>query len=163
MRFPRPSTRGKIHSPTTLSTVSEDQAFGSRSIESSDNSLDAHRDTNGHADPCWVIRAHQSTRRNEERTLGHILAITAMVGPPTYPAPIQQIFSSQSSLMMLFLEMIVTTTRIRSSCEPNSNNTASSNTQHERTTRLKSSLQELLMLTRMMGHERGMTFDSRVR
>jgi hypothetical protein len=33
-------------------------------------------------------------------TLGHILAITAMVGPPTYPAPMQQIFSSKSSLML---------------------------------------------------------------
>jgi len=31
------------------------------------------------------------------RTLGHFLAITAMVGPPTYPAPIQQILTSNSS------------------------------------------------------------------
>jgi hypothetical protein len=28
------------------------------------------------------------------------LAITAIVGPPTYPAPMQQIFSSQSSLIV---------------------------------------------------------------
>ena len=37
------------------------------------------------------------------RTLGHILAMTAMVGPPTYPAPIQRIFRSHSSLILMVL------------------------------------------------------------
>ena len=35
-------------------------------------------------------------------TFGHILAITAMVGPPTYPAPIQHICKSHSSLILIY-------------------------------------------------------------
>lgn len=41
------------------------------------------------------IFCHESD--SSKRTLGHFLAITAMVGPPTYPAPIQQILTSNSS------------------------------------------------------------------
>ncbi len=37
--------------------------------------------------------------RNSTRTLGQFAAITAMVGPPTYPAPMQQIFKSKLSLI----------------------------------------------------------------
>jgi hypothetical protein len=35
-------------------------------------------------------------------TLGHLAAITAMVGPPTYPAPMQQIFRSHSLILAIF-------------------------------------------------------------
>lgn len=31
--------------------------------------------------------------------------MTAMVGPPTYPAPIQQMFSFQSSLILVFYQL----------------------------------------------------------
>jgi hypothetical protein len=38
-----------------------------------------------------------------ELTFGHILAMTAIVGPPTYPAPMQQILSSYSSLILILI------------------------------------------------------------
>jgi hypothetical protein len=38
-----------------------------------------------------------------KHTLGHFNAMTAIVGPPTYPAPMQQILTSKSCSLMIFL------------------------------------------------------------
>mmetsp|Transcript_32103 Transcript_32103/g.66396 ORF Transcript_32103/g.66396 Transcript_32103/m.66396 type:complete len:83 (+) Transcript_32103:1428-1676(+) len=48
-----------------------------------------------HASICFCERSTTQTR-----ILGHLAAITAMVGPPTYPAPIQQILRSHSDDMI---------------------------------------------------------------
>jgi hypothetical protein len=47
--------------------------------------------------------AFNATQISPALTVGHLAAITAMVGPPTYPAPMQQIFNSQSSLILCLL------------------------------------------------------------
>mmetsp|Transcript_8818 Transcript_8818/g.16123 ORF Transcript_8818/g.16123 Transcript_8818/m.16123 type:complete len:110 (+) Transcript_8818:1395-1724(+) len=45
---------------------------------------------------CFWLRSTTQTR-----TLGQFAAMTAMVGPPTYPAPMQQIVISNPSLMLV--------------------------------------------------------------
>jgi hypothetical protein len=46
-------------------------------------------------------------RRSETKpTLGQLAAMTAMVGPPTYPAPMQQMCKSNPSLIISIVKVV---------------------------------------------------------